>query len=73
MVMNVARRCSTLVCWIGTARGQTRVLSSCVSWDRSMVAVGMPGVTAPSPGGVLVGGLGTMQDNYLFYDIGILV
>lgn len=37
----------------------TRVLSSCASWLRSMVAAGTPGVAAPSPGGVLVGGLKT--------------
>lgn len=43
------------------------MLSSCVSWLlRSMVAGGTPGVAAPSPGGVLVGGLEITEINVNF-------
>lgn len=46
----------------GHVAAHTSVLSSCVSWLRSMVAAGTPGVAAPSPGGVLVGGLECKKD-----------
>lgn len=36
-----------------------------MSWLRSMVAAGTPGVAAPSPGGVLVGGLECKKDIFL--------